>query len=164
MNKKNEIIACEIETLITQFEEKKNAYHEEKLIQLLKENEIINFDKLSITECHVISCISTLKEANGISIAENLRMTRGGISKIATRLIEKGLITTYKDETNQKKIFYILTPLGEKINLIHEQLHRENHNSLCSIANNYTLQEQEIIIRFIKELQNNNIEKTYKGE
>lgn len=160
MNKKNEIIACEIETLITLLEEKKNSHTEEKLRQLLKENEIINFDKLSITECHVISCISKLKEANGISIAEKLKMTRGGISKIATRLIKKELIKTYKDESNQKKVFYILTPLGEKVNMIHEQLHRENHKSLWDIANNYTLQEQEIIIRFIKDLQNSNIEKT----
>lgn len=164
MNKKNEIIACEIETLITQFEERKTSHNEEKLTQLLKENELINFDKLSITECHVISCISRLKEANGINISERLRMTRGGISKIANRLIEKELITTYKDESNKKKVFYILTPLGEKINMIHEQLHRENHNSLRTIANKYTLQEQEIIIRFIKDLQNNNIENTYKGK
>lgn len=164
MNKKNEIIACEIETLITQFEEKKNSHNEEKLKQLLRENEIINFDKLSITECHVISCISSLKEANGINIAEKLGMTRGGISKIATRLIEKELITTYKEETNQKKVFYTLTPLGEKINMIHEQLHRENYNSLCTIANNYTLQEQDIIIRFINDLQNNNIENIHKGK
>ena len=157
MNKKNEIIADEIETLITQFEEKKYSHSEEKLTELLKENKIINFDHISITECHVISCIANIKEANGISIAEKLKMTRGGISKIATRLIEKKLITTYKDETNQKKVFYTLTPLGEKVNKIHDQLHRENYNSLCNIANNYTSQEQDIILRFIKDLQNNNI-------
>ena len=157
MNTKIETIACEIETLITQFEEKKHSHSEEKLTQLLKENEIINFNQISITECHVISCIGSIKEANGIKIADKLKMTRGGISKIATRLIEKKLITTYKDETNQKKVFYALTPLGEKVNMIHDQLHRENHHSLCNIASNYTSQEQDIILRFIKDLQNNNI-------
>lgn len=157
MNKKNEIIACEIETLATQFEEKKYSHNEEKLTQLLKENEIVNFNHISITECHVISTIASIKEANGINIAEKLKMTRGGISKIATRLIEKKLITTYKDETNQKKVFYRLTPFGEKVNMIHDQLHKENHDALCTIANNYTSQEQNIILRFIKDLQTNNM-------
>lgn len=157
MNKKIETIASEIETLIVQFEEKKYNHNEEKIAQLLKENEIINIKHVSITECHVISCIASIKEANGITIAEKLRMTRGGISKIANRLIEKNLITTYKDEINQKKIFYKLTPLGEKVDKIHNQLHSENHQSLCDIASNYTSQEQEIILRFIKDLKDNNL-------
>ena len=89
-------------------------------------------------------------------IAEKLSMTRGGISKIANSLIEKKLITTYKDDSNQKKIFYKLTSLGEKINIIHNELHKENHNFLLKIASNYTPQEQDIIIKFIKELKNNN--------
>ncbi|QYE99023.1 MarR family winged helix-turn-helix transcriptional regulator [Paraclostridium sordellii] len=157
MNRKIEIIACEIENLITQIEEKQYSHNEEQFRQLLKENEIINFNQISITECHVISTIASIEKANGIAIAEKLRMTRGGISKIATRLMEKNLITTYKDESNQKKVFYTLTPLGEKVNIIHNQLHKENHKSLCNIASSYTLQEQDIILRFIKDLQNNNI-------
>lgn len=162
MNTKIETIASEIETLIVQFEEKKYTHNEEEIAQLLKENEILNISHLSITECHVISCIASIKEANGITIAEKLQMTRGGISKIANRLIEKNLVTTYKDKTNQKKTFYKLTNLGEKVDNIHKQLHIENHKSLCTIASNYTPQEQDIILRFIKDLQDNNI-KNIKG-
>lgn len=157
MNRKIETIAFEIENLITQMEEKQHSHNEEELKQLLKENEIINFNQISITECHVISTIASIKEANGITIAEKLGMTRGGISKIATRLMEKNLITTYKDESNQKKVFYTLTSLGEKVNRIHDQLHKENHKSLCNIASNYTSKEQDIILRFIKDLQNNSM-------
>ena len=98
-----------------------------------------------------------MNEPNGINIAEELNITRGGISKIATRLIEKNLITTYKDEKNQKKIFYKLTPLGEEVNTIHNQLHEENHKNLCNIVNKYSPQEQDIILKFIKDLQDNNL-------
>ncbi|MDO5793419.1 MarR family winged helix-turn-helix transcriptional regulator [Clostridium cuniculi] len=157
MNKKIETIVSEIETLIVQFEEKKYSHNEEKIAQLLKENEIININHISITECHVISCIASIEEANGITIAKKLKMTRGGISKIANRLIEKNLITTYKDENNEKKIFYKLTELGEKVDKIHNQLHKKNYDSLCNIVSNYTSQEQDIILRFIKDLQDNNI-------
>lgn len=84
-------------------------------------------------------------------------MTRGGISKIATRLIEKNLITTYKSPTNQKKVFYKLTSVGERVNTIHNQLHKENHENICNIASKYTAQEQDIILKFIKDLQDNNM-------
>ena len=157
MNKKIEIIACEIENLITQMQEKQHSHNERELRQLLKESEVINFNQITITECHVISTIDTLEEANGIRIAEKLKMTRGGVSKIATRLMEKNLITTYKSESNQKKVFYTLTPIGQKVNDIHKQLHKENHNSLCNIVSSYTSQEQDVILRFIKDLQNNNL-------
>lgn len=157
LNTKIEMIAHEIETLITQFEDKKHSHNEEELTKLLKVNEMINFKQISITECHVIACIDNIKEANGINIAKSLRMTRGGISKIANRLIEKKLITTYQDGENQKKIFYKLTSLGEKVNQIHNQLHRDNHSSLCTVVSKYTSQEQDIILRFIKDLQNTNI-------
>lgn len=43
-----------------------------------------------------------------------------------------------------------------KINIIHNQLHKENHNFLLKIADNYSSQEQDIIIKFIKDLKNNN--------
>lgn len=157
MNKKSEILACEIENLIIQYEKKKNTHKEHEIEKLIKEDEKINFDKLSMTECHVIDCISSLKEANGINIAQILKMTRGGISKIASRLIDKELIITYKDEANQKKVLYKLTPLGEKINMVHNNLHIENHNKLCAIADKYTSQEQDIIIRFFNDIKNNNI-------
>lgn len=156
MNTKAEKIASEIEVLATQFEEKKHLHSEQQLAKLLKENEIVNFDQISVTECHVISCIGSIEEANGINIAEKLNITRGGICKIAARLMEKNLIKAYKDKTNQKKVFYALTPLGEKVNSIHDQLHKENHRSLCEIAGSYTFQEQDVILDFIKKLQNNN--------
>ena len=61
MNKKAQLIACEIENLVIQFEEKKYSHSQEELTQLLKENEIINFNQISNTECHVIHCIDCFR-------------------------------------------------------------------------------------------------------
>lgn len=154
MNKEAQSIALEIETLFTLFEEKKVYQNKKRLQQLLKEDRNVSISELSLTECHVIACITTMKNPNGISIAAELKMTRGGISKIAARLLQKNLITTYKDEKNQKIIYYKLTPLGEKVNQIHEKLHKENHDSIEAIANSYSIEEQRIILKFIKDLQN----------
>lgn len=153
MNNEAQAIALEIETLFTLFEEKKVYHNKQRLQQLLKEERNVSISELSLTECHVIACITTMKNPNGISIATELKMTRGGISKIAARLLQKNLITTYKDEQNQKIIYYKLTPLGEKVNQIHEKLHKENHDFIESIANSYSIEEQRIILKFIRDLQ-----------
>lgn len=154
MSTKIESIVSEFEVLISQIEEKKYFHNEQGVKQLLKENEILNFSDVSLSECHVIDCIAKNSQINGIEIAKQLGMTRGGISKIATRLTNKNLITTYRDKTNQKKIFYKLTPLGEKVNEIHEQLHTKKILKIKSIASGYTEEEQDIILRFIKDLKN----------
>lgn len=156
MSIKIESIITELEVLISQIEERKNFHNEEALKELLKENEIIDSLNVSISECHVIACIANNSQINGIEISKQLGMTRGGISKIATRLTNKNLITTYRDETNQKKIFYKLTPLGEKVNEIHEQLHTKKNSKIKAIASGYTEEEQDIILRFIKDLKNIN--------
>ena len=153
MNRRIESITSELEILVAQIEERKDYHNEQGLEQLLKENELINFSDVSSTECHVISCISHEHQIIGIEIAKKLGMTRGGISKIVSRLTKKGLITTYQDEANQKKVFYKLTPLGEKVDKIHEQLHAKKNLKLQSIVSKYTEEEQEIILRFIKDLQ-----------
>jgi DNA-binding MarR family transcriptional regulator len=153
MSIKIESIISEIEGLISQIGEKKYFHNEQGVKQLLKENEILNFSDVSLSECHVIACIAKNSQINGIEIAKQLGMTRGGISKIATRLTNKKLITTYRDETNQKKVFYKLTPLGEKVNEIHEQLHTKKYSQIESIASRYTEEEQDIILRFIKDLK-----------
>lgn len=153
MSTKIELIVSELEVLISQIEEKKYFHNEQGVKQLLKENEVLNFSDISLSECHVIACIAKNSQINGIEIAKQLGMTRGGISKIATRLTKKKLITTYRDETNQKKIFYKLTQLGEKVNEIHEQLHTKKNFQIESIASHYTEEEQDIILRFVKDLK-----------
>ena len=101
----------------------------------------------------MIDCISRCHKINGIEIAKELGMTRGGISKIATRLIKKNLITTYQDEVNQKKVFYKLTPLGEQVNEIHEQFHAEKNLRVESMISGYSEEEQDVILKFIKDLK-----------
>lgn len=62
-------------------------------------------------------------------------------------------IISYKDGVNKKKIFYKLTPLGEMINEIHNNKHKERNKELMNKINKYTKQEKDIILRFIKDLQ-----------
>lgn len=151
MNILDEKIISEIDALFVKSEERKNLVNERILNEIIKKN--CDLKDISITEFHVISCIGSEEEINGIKISEKIGMTRSGVSKVVSSLIKKELITSYKDNINKKKIFYKLTPAGEMINEIHNDKHEERNRKLIKKINRYTKQEKDIILRFIKDLQ-----------
>lgn len=51
-------------------------------------------------------------------------ITRSGISKILRRLVSKGAIQSYQLPSNQKEIYYRLTPYGKEIFKQHRLRHQ----------------------------------------
>lgn len=148
---KSETIISEMDVLSTQIEARKNASNKQILEQISNKNHSLK--SISITECHVISSIASEEPMNGIGISNKTGLTRGAISKITTSLIKKGLITSYQDGINKKKIFYKLTPLGEIVNQIHSEEHQKINRAIINEVDKYTEQEQEVILKFIQNLQ-----------
>lgn len=151
MNTKAETIISEINALSAKIEVRKNSSNKQILEQVINKN--CNLKDISITECHVISIIANEEQVNGIMIANIIGMTRSSISKVVANLIKKGLILSYQDGVNKRKIFYKLTPLGEIVNKIHLEEHRKINISIANEINKYTEKEQDIILTFIKDLQ-----------
>ncbi|MED4229376.1 MarR family transcriptional regulator [Neobacillus cucumis] len=77
------------------------------------------------SEVHCIESIEKNRDTNVTKLAESLYMTRGAISKLTKKLIEKGLIEGYQKPDNQKEIYFRLTEQGKVIFKIHEELHKE---------------------------------------
>lgn len=77
------------------------------------------------SEVHYIECIGRNVDSNVTKLAESLYMTRGAISKIAKKLIEKGTIESYQKLDNKKEIYFRLTKQGQKIYKVHEELHKK---------------------------------------
>ncbi|MCH5314509.1 MAG: MarR family transcriptional regulator [Eubacterium sp.] len=105
------------------------------LISLLKEygdkQEILSklceseeLRKYNNSELHIIAAIGDLKNPNVTSIARHMGMTKGGISKNIKKLIGAGLVNTYQEDNNNKKIFYSLTDRGKKIYDKHAVAHK----------------------------------------
>ena len=153
LNKRIKEIICELSILISQIENRKHLYKEQLLKPLVKENKNFGLDNISVTECHAIAVIGSEDEVNGIKIADRLGMTRGGISKIVAGLIKKDLVVSYQDGMNQRKIFYKLTPLGETFDKKHNKWHEDREKAIKNTIAKYTEEEQEFILRFIKDLQ-----------
>lgn len=75
------------------------------------------------SEIHCLDYIGTHSESNVTQLANAFYMTRGAISKLTKKLIDKGLIDSYQKSGNKKEIYFCLTKKGKEIFDIHERLH-----------------------------------------
>lgn len=107
---------------------------------------------VSLAECHVIDCIERNEMFNTTAIAKKLNITKGGISKIAARLIKKNMIEAYRLTDNQKEIYYRLKPLGRKVFEVHETLHKGAEEAFKKIFSAYSQSELEFASRLLADI------------
>lgn len=110
-----------------------------------------SFEEYKPSEVHCIEYIGKNKDVNVTKLAESFYMTRGAISKLAKKLIAKGLIESYQKPENKKEIYYKLTESGWRIFNIHEKLHTEFSNRDKIVFEDFSKDELDIIIRFAKQ-------------
>ncbi|MEG6584263.1 MarR family transcriptional regulator [Dendrosporobacter sp. 1207_IL3150] len=107
---------------------------------------------ISLVECHVIDCIERNEMPNTTAIAQKLNITKGGISKITTKLIKKNMIEAYQLPNNQKEVYYRLTTQGRKVFELHVILHQEAKEVLRKFFSVYSQNELELINRFLADI------------
>lgn len=108
---------------------------------------------ISLSEFHVIECIGKNNMANNIFIAKELYMTKGGISKINSKLLSKEIINADKIENNKKEIYYSLTVKGMALFKLHEYFHKKEQEKLMEILNKYKDEEMITILKFLDDLK-----------
>lgn len=129
-------------------------YEEQALKNVLMEqgHEELRHVSISLMECHVIDCIERNAMSNTTAIAKKLNITKGGISKITTKLIKKNLIEAYRLTNNQKEIYYRLKPLGRKVFELHEVLHKEAEEVLINFFSAYSQDELAFVSRILGDI------------
>lgn len=129
-------------------------YEEQALKNVLVEqgHEELRHVSISLMECHVIDCIERNAMSNTTAIAKKLNITKGGISKITTKLIKKNLIEAYRVTNNQKEIYYRLKPLGRKVFELHEILHKEAEEALINFFSAYSQDELAFVSRLLGDI------------
>ncbi|HID0755222.1 TPA: MarR family winged helix-turn-helix transcriptional regulator, partial [Clostridium botulinum] len=91
--------------------------------------------------------------SNNIFIAKELNMTKGGISKINSKLLSKDIIKADKIENDKREIYYSLTEKGIALFKLHEHLHEKEREKLMKILSNYKLEEITTILKFLEDLE-----------
>ncbi|MDK2966698.1 MarR family transcriptional regulator [Lacrimispora sp.] len=100
------------------------------------------------SEIHCIAYIGEDMDSNVTKLAESFDMTRGAISKLTKKLINKGLIESYQRADNKKEVYFNLTSQGKKIYNIHEDIHRELKDRDQPFFNQVTEEQLDVILDF----------------
>jgi len=109
---------------------------------------------ISVVGLHLMSVLEAQPQT-GIDIAQKLGVTRGGITRAAKNLVTQGLISTFQQPDDRKKIFYRLTPSGRKLAQYHDQMHATfNKQAVNHLKADYSPEELAIINRFLVDLEN----------
>ncbi|MED1420640.1 MarR family transcriptional regulator [Bacillus smithii] len=102
------------------------------------------------SEVHCIEYIGRNVDSNVTKLAESLYMTRGAISKMTKKLIEKGLIESYQKPDNKKEIYFRLTEKGKEIYKIHEELHKEFRERDKAVFEQVTEEQFDSMLSFVE--------------
>ncbi|MDT0125236.1 MarR family transcriptional regulator [Paenibacillus sp. RRE4] len=102
------------------------------------------------SEVHCIEFIEKNVDSNVTKLAESMYMTKGAISKLTKKLIEKGLIEDYQKANNKKEVFFRLTQQGRVVFDIHEKLHKEFQERDKSVFDHVTDEQFDHMLNFIE--------------
>ena len=123
----------------------------ERQDMLSKLTENVCLDEYGYSETHCIDYIGRLELPNVTKIAEHMQMTRGAISKMTKKLLNKGLIEKYSLETNKKEVYFRLTEQGRLLFNEHEKRHKLWEKRDMQLLSRYSKDEIVLICRFMKE-------------
>lgn len=129
------------------------AYKQRILYENLQQHEELRQLNLSLAECHTLDCIGQNQQPNATALARTLRLTKGAISKITAKLLGKQLIIAVRLPHNNKEIYYNLTPLGQKIFMLHATLHEQAEALLAQLFSGYSQTEIEFAVKFLSDLR-----------
>lgn len=102
------------------------------------------------SEVHYIEYIGRNEDSNVTKLAEALYMTRGAISKMTKKLIQKGTIESYQKPDNKKEIYFRLTEEGKEVYKVHEDLHNEFQKRDKPVFEELTEEEFDSMISFVE--------------
>ncbi|GGA29476.1 MarR family transcriptional regulator [Paenibacillus physcomitrellae] len=120
-----------------------------KMVWLNKNKMEDNLKGYKPSEVHCIESIGKNVDPNVTKLAESLYMTKGAISKMTKKLMDRGLIESYQKPGNKKEIYFKLTEQGKVVYHIHEELHQEFQERDKAVFEQITEGQLESTLRFI---------------
>ncbi|MEG6511067.1 MarR family transcriptional regulator [Desulforamulus ruminis] len=126
------------------------------LIKVFEKGELLskhlgrNFGDISVSEVHCIEQISRIEEANVTKLSEGMELTRGAVSKLTKKLLQKGVIEKYQKPENKKEIYFKLNDQGKEICLKHHHEHQKLEEGFKKLLARY--EDQETLLLFLTDL------------
>ena len=107
--------------------------------------------KLTNTQEHILMLIE--KASYTITeIAKQLNVSQAAITKATKSLVAQGLLVAVKDSKDARIVRFSLTEAAKPIAAEHAHHHAHTLEAYEELLDNYSLDEQELIARFLNEL------------
>lgn len=108
------------------------------------------FEEFSISEMHCVDFIFKTELPNVTKLSEKMNITKGGVSKIIKKLIEKNAIESFFVDTNKKEIYYKLTNKGKEVFKLHKNIHEKWCEINLEFFKNCSKEEIKYTILFLE--------------
>ena len=126
----------------------RNLVH--KMTRLNKPQMEACFREYLPSEVHCSEYIGRNEGLNVTKLADAFCMSIGAMSKITTKLVEKGIIESYQKPENRKEIYFQITEQGKRLNERHEELHKEFQLRDKAVFEQITPEEFDSMQRFVE--------------
>lgn len=100
-------------------------------------------------EVHLLKYIIDNPEKTITEIAEKTSRTKSSVSQVIKRLVEKELISIEKDEIDKRKLIFLPTKKGLKLDLAHRKYDIEMAKFLSKFLENYSEKDIEIFLELL---------------
>lgn len=108
---------------------------------------------ITLRELHVIEAVYSLMKSgqNKMSdIAKHLAITPGALTTAVNCLVKKGFLERERDAVDRRVVKIVPTQMAEKVNLVHDKLHRE---MIDEIMKNVDDEEAKIMVNVLIRLE-----------
>ena len=104
--------------------------------------------RLTNTQEHILMLLSQESLTNS-DLAKRLNVSQAAVTKAVKALVEQKMLETFKDEKDARVTFYRLTDLARPIAEEHQHHHVHTLDTYQRLAEQFSSDEQEVIMRFL---------------
>lgn len=104
--------------------------------------------RLTNTQEHILMLLSQESLTNS-DLAKRLNVSQAAVTKAVKALVEQKMLETFKDKKDARVTFYRLTDLARPIAEEHQHHHVHTLKTYQRLAEQFSSDEQEVIVRFL---------------
>jgi multiple antibiotic resistance operon transcriptional repressor (marR), putative len=104
--------------------------------------------RLTNTQEHILMLLSQESLTNS-DLAKRLNVSQAAVTKAVKALVEQKMLQTFKDKKDARVTFYRLTDLARPIAEEHQHHHVHTLDTYRRLAEQFSSDEQEVIVRFL---------------
>lgn len=126
--------------------------HESNLFREQAQKHQIDMLSNNITSVHVMDCIGDHEPINHTGIVRKMKLSKGNVTNITSKLLEMDFIRRSQLNNNRKEIYFSLTDKGRQVYHLHQKMHKEKEERFYQFIESYTEAELQTIGKFISDL------------